>query len=149
MLIETDLAIAAPAPRVWDLTIDVERWPSLTPTITDVSRLDEGELRLGSSAKVVQPWQRPAVWTVTELEPGAVFAWRTKVATVTMTGRHVITPTADGCVNALSVELSGFGSGLLGRLAGSRIRQAIETENQGFKAAAESAHDERSARRDR
>ena len=33
--------------------------------------------------------------------------------------------------------MSGFGSGLLRRIAGKRISEAIATENQGFKTAAE------------
>ncbi len=136
-MITSELLIAAPVERVWDLTVDVERWPSLTPTITRVERLDEGEMRLGSQARVKQPAQRAAVWTVTDLEPGSRFVWQTKVGPITMVGGHRLQPTEAGCRNLLTLEVSGLGSRLFERLVGGRIRQAIETENQGFKRAAE------------
>jgi ribosome-associated toxin RatA of RatAB toxin-antitoxin module len=139
------LEIAARPEHVWALTVDVERWPSLTPTISSVERLDAGPLRVGSSARVTQPKQRPAVWTVTELEPVSRFVWSTKVGPVTMTGGHRITPTPDGCTNTLTLELSGFGSRVLARLIGPTIRKAIETENAGFKAAAEAMAAERAS----
>ena len=60
---------------------------------------------------------------------------------MTMTAVHQLTATDDGCRNTLVVEMSGVGSGLLSRLVGSKIRQAIDTENAGFKAAAEQALD--------
>jgi uncharacterized membrane protein len=141
MDIRSELTIAAPVERVWDLTLDVERWPSLTPTMTSVERLDDGPIRVGSTARVVQPRQRPTTWTVTRVEPRSVFEWQTKVGPVTMTAVHRLTATDEGCRNTLVVEMSGFGSGLLSRLVGSKIRQAIDTENAGFKAAAEQALD--------
>jgi len=139
MDITSELLIQAPVERVWDLTIDIEGWPELTPTMTDVERLDEGPLRVGSTARVVQPRQRPTVWTVTELVPYERFVWEAKVVGATMRAVHELSPRDGGCRNCLSVELDGFGSGLLSRLVGSRIRQAIATENEGFLAAAEAS----------
>jgi uncharacterized membrane protein len=141
MNITSDLIIGADVDRVWDLTVDVERWPSLTPTMTSVERLDDGPIRVGSSARVVQPRQRPTTWTVTRLEPRSLFEWQTKVGTVTMTATHRLSPSGDSCRNSLEVVLSGFGSGILRRLVGSKIREAIQTENDGFKAAAERSVD--------
>jgi hypothetical protein len=122
---------------VWELTEDVERWPQLTPTITSVERLDGGPLRLGATARIKQPRQRPAVWTVIELDPPRRFAWATRVFTITMTGSHEIEPTPSGCRNHLAVELTGFGSTVFGKLFGRQLAAAIATENQGFKKAAE------------
>lgn len=139
MDIKHDLEIDAPVDRVWALTVDVEGWPDTTPTMTSVERLDDGPLGVGSRARVVQPRQRPSTWTVTRLEPKSVFEWQTKVGTVTMTGAHHLTAVGGGCRNHLSVELTGFGSGLVRRLVGKKIAEAIAIENQGFKTAAESA----------
>lgn len=136
-VITDELEIAASVDTVWQLTEDVEGWPATTPTITSVERLDDGPLRLGSQARIKQPAQRPAVWTVTTFEPGQEFAWETKVLGVRMVGRHVLTPIEDGVRNTLSVELHGRGAGLLRALVGGRMRKAIVTENQGFKTAAE------------
>ena len=132
-----EITIEASVERVWALTVAVERWPELTPTMTAVERLDDGPMKLGSRARVKQPGMPSAVWTVTELDPGSVFAWQTKVGTVTMVGRHELEPSAEGCRNTVTVELSGFASTMLERVIGSRIGRAIETENVGFKRGAE------------
>ena len=137
MSIRSETVIGSSVDRVWELTVDVESWPALTPTMTSVDRVDEGPLRVGSTARVVQPRQRSATWVVTRLDERSVFEWQTKVATVTLVARHQLTEVPDGCRNTLTVDVSGFGSRLLGRLFGSRIHTAIETENAGFKRAAE------------
>lgn len=139
MRIEHSTDIAAPAERVWDLTLDVEGWPATTPTVTSVERLDGGPLRPGSQALLKQPGQRPTVWTVTTVDPPQTFAWTARVFGVDMTGIHQVTPTADGCRNTLALELGGRGAGLLGRLLGRKLRSTLATENAGFAAAAEGA----------
>ena len=139
--LESRADIRASVDQVWSLTEDVERWPRITPTITSVERLDEGPLRLGSTARIVQPRQRPAVWTVTAIEPGRYFEWQTKVFGITMTGTHGLEPISDGCRNTLGLELSGFASKLLARLLRGKLQQAIDTENKGFKQAAEAPND--------
>jgi hypothetical protein len=141
MDIRSDLLIHSTPARVWALTVDVERWPDLAPTMTSVTRLDAGPLRVGSTARVVQPFQRPTVWTVTHLEPMAYFEWFAKVGTITMTARHRLVPEAAGVRNELEVEFSGLGSRLARRLIGSKIREAITIENEGFRRAAESAEE--------
>ena len=138
--IASDLAIDATVEEVWALTIDIEGWPDTTPTMTSVERLDDGPLRVGSSARVVQPKQRPSVWTVTALDAPHTFEWQTTVLGITMVGSHHLVAEGDGCRNELRLRLSGFGSGLMRRLLGGTLRGAIETENQGFKRAAEAAH---------
>lgn len=75
--------IAAPADIVWRLTEDVEGWPELTPTMTEVRRSDDGPLRAGSQALVRQPGLRPAQWRVTAVEPGRSFVWQSTTAGVT------------------------------------------------------------------
>lgn len=72
-LVDT-IDIAAPAERVWPLTENVEAWPSFSPTMTRIERLDDAPIALGSRARVEQPAQRPAVWTVTRFEAGGEHA---------------------------------------------------------------------------
>ncbi len=139
MEITHELTIEAPVDVVWGLTEDVEAWPSTTPTMTRVERLDDGPLRAGSTARVKQPWQRATIWTVTRLEPGHVFEWRTRALGTDMVGRHTLSSEGAGCRNTLCVEVTGRGAPLFGKLLGGRIAAAIETENEGFKRAAEAA----------
>jgi uncharacterized membrane protein len=140
-MIRDEQQIAAGVDRVWALTVDVERWPELTPTVTSVQRLDDGPLGVGSRARVKQPAQRAAVWTVSRFEPGVAFEWGTRVGSVRMVGAHHLEAVEGGTRNVLTVELSGIGSGLVERLVGRRVREAIATENLGFKRSAEAVAD--------
>lgn len=137
MQLENSLDIAASAERVWALTLDIENWPSLTPTMQSVTRLDDGPLRIGSRARVEQPRMRPAVWTVTALEPGSRFVWETRVIGARLVGGHLVTSTPAGCRNTLTLDVSGWGAPLVTAVAGSAMQRAIATENAGFRRAAE------------
>lgn len=138
MRIQDEIHIDAPIARVWALTLDVESWPDATPTMTSVERLDEGELRVGSRARIVQPRQRPRVWTVDVLDAPRRFRWSARMGSVTMTGGHELSEVDGGTHNVLTLELTGFGSGLLGRLAGRQLAAALRAENEGFRDAVSS-----------
>ncbi|HRW38676.1 MAG: SRPBCC family protein [Acidimicrobiales bacterium] len=136
MEIRDERSIDASVDDVWRLTVDVERWPELTPTIRSVERLDDGPFGVGSRARIVQPMQRPAVWTVTRFEPPHAFAWETTTMGVTMVGTHDLVAEGDGCRSVLGLEVRGRGAGAFRALFGRRIQRAIETENRGFERAA-------------
>lgn len=137
MKVEHDIEIAAPVSRVWQLTTDVEAWPSFTPTMTKVDRLEDGMLAVGSRARIEQPGQSPRVWTVTELEPERRFAWATRALGVSMIATHDLAPTENGTRNVIAVHLPGLLGGFLGILLRRPLRKALAAENEGFKAAAE------------
>lgn len=134
--------IDAPSDVVWQLTTDVERWPTLFPTVQHVQRLDDGPLRIGSTARIRQPGQPPATWTVTVLEPGSRFVWQTRRPGLLMVATHEIvdetSPDGDAlCRNTLTLDLTGAVGGLVGRLLRKRLAAVLGTENQGFRRAAE------------
>jgi uncharacterized membrane protein len=138
MRIADEIDITAPVDRVWDLTLDIESWPAITPTMRAVQRLDSGPLRPSSTARVKQPGQREKVWTVTTVDSNAHrFEWRARVFGTDMTASHVLTPNDRGTTNTLTIDIAGRGAGLVGRLVGGQIRKALVTENQSFKRAAE------------
>ena len=140
MTITHELIIEAPVPDVWALTVDVEAWPAMTPTITSVQRLDTGPLRVGSTARIKQPGQSARIWTVTTLEPNEAFAWETKVFGMRMIGGHRLEQVGEGCRNVLSVGMSGALSGIVEGLLERQLRKTIATENEGFRRAALAAH---------
>ena len=131
------LTIAAPIDVVWELTTDVENWPSLTPTITSVELLDPGPLAVGSRARIAQPRQPAGVWTVTRLDPRAAFAWERRGPGIRMVGSHLLEPVAGGTRNTLVLDVEGPLGTLLARLTGRAMRAAIRTENSGFQRRAE------------
>lgn len=137
MHLQHELLIDAPVDRVWALTLDVERWPEATPTMTEVTRLDDGAFGVGSQARIKQPAQSARVWTVTRLDEPSHFEWETTLGPLRLRGGHHLTAEGDGCRNLLTLDVEGFGSGLFGLVAGRSLRTAIATENEGFKRVAE------------
>jgi hypothetical protein len=137
MIIRDQALIHAPVDVVWDLTTDIVGLPDATPTITKVEPLDPLPLAVGGRARLSQPGLSTRVWTVTELVPGERFAWSTKVMGVRMTGRHELRAVGVDCENTLTIEMTGLGAGLLGRLSRGRMGQSLATENAGFRRLAE------------
>lgn len=124
--------IDAPADLVWEIVTDVEGWPRHISTVRAVQRLDEGPLRVGSSARIEQPGQPPAVWTVTRLDPGREFSWGTARRGLRMTGTHRVVAEAAGSRNHLELTAHGPLAWLVALVA----RHVLRTENAGFRAEA-------------
>lgn len=118
----TDFSVAvdinAPMERVWAVMWDIERWPEWTPSIRSIERLDQGPLSVGSRVRIRQPKVLPAVWRVTDVDPGRRFTWVTRSPGVAATATHRIEPAAAGARVTLSVHFSGP----LGSMAGWLLR---------------------------
>ena len=134
------VTIDAPVATVWQVLVDVESWPRWTESISSVQRLDEGPLKVGSTARIEQPRLKPMVWTVSELVPEKFFTWTARVPGVVVTGTHTIAPDGDG---GTRLELAAEGSGpltfLTDLLTGRRVREYVGLEAAGMKAAAEAS----------
>ena len=133
---EHSTVISAPPSVVWRLTTDVERWTSFMPTVQAVTLLEPGPLHVGSSARVKQPGQTAAVWTVSTITPEAEFTWETRRMGLRMIGRHLLAPVDEGTRNTLSIEVTGRGAGLFGLFFGGMIARVIRQENEAFQRAA-------------
>jgi uncharacterized membrane protein len=134
MRVDDQIYIEAPTDVVWAVTADVERWPEWTPTVTSVKRVGGGRFGLGSVARVKQPAQAEAAWTVTAFEPGRRFVWESRRAGVWFVGSHEMTPEGTGTRNALAVEAGGLLAVLLWPLLRPAMRRALSQENRGLKA---------------
>lgn len=132
--------IAADASVVWAILIDVQRWPEWTASTRQLTRLDDGPLQVGSTARVRQPKGRPMVWTITELEPERSFTWTASTPGLRYSAGHMITPTESGVRAVLSFDASGALAWLGQLLAGARIRRYVGFEADGLKQRAESGH---------
>ena len=134
------VTIDAPVAAVWQVLVDVESWPRWTESMSSVRRLDDGPLRVGSSARIEQPKLRPMVWTVSELLPEQSFTWTAKVPGIVVTGEHAIASDDEGrTVLDLTAEGSGPLAFVADLLTGRRVREYVGREAAGMKAAAETS----------
>jgi uncharacterized membrane protein len=106
--LERSIEIAAPPDRVWTIFSDVERWHEWTASITSVTRLDDGPFGRGSRARVLQPQLRPAIFEVTEFNPGRNFTWETSNGGIKAVARHVVEPAPLGTRVTISIDFRGW-----------------------------------------
>jgi uncharacterized protein YndB with AHSA1/START domain len=128
---ETTL-IDAPVELIWRLTTQVDDWPTFLPTVQRLERLDAGELRVGSTARIKQPGQSSAVWTVTRLEPAREFTWETSRMGLRLTGRHLLETAGAGTRMTLVLETAGRAAGVASALFGGLMRSSLRRESAGF-----------------
>ena len=125
--------IQAPPAAVWEVLQDVERWPTWTPTMTSVRRLDSGPLAVGSRARIRQPGLPPSTWVVTDLDAGRGFSWISTAPLMRTAAEHWVEPHPGGSRVLLVVHFSGPLSGLAARFAGKLTQDYIVKESQGLK----------------
>lgn len=129
--------IDAPPERVWALMRDVERWHEWTPSITSITRLDDGPLRPGSRVRIRQPKLPAAVWEVTRLDEQRGFDWISRGPGARVTARHDLVPVDGGSRVTLSLRYDGPLGGLIGWTARTLIERYVAWEADGLKRASE------------
>jgi uncharacterized protein YndB with AHSA1/START domain len=139
MTYRTAIDIDAPLERVWEVLVDVERWPDWSPSMTSVERLEPGMFRPGSTARIKQPRLPLAVWRVTELVPQRSFTWSTHSRGVTTVARHTVSAREEGGTRALG-EVDQYGPlALLAKVFFSRMtKRYLKQEALGLKGRCES-----------
>ena len=134
----TSRQIAAPTALVWTRIAAVLNWPEWLPTVSRVEPATAKELTVGATFKVVQPKLRPAVWTVTALNPGRNFIWVSSNPGLRLWANHTVEQAPDdGSVIKLEFRFSGFLAPLVALLASGIIRRYLETEAESLKQHAE------------
>jgi hypothetical protein len=136
---ERVIDVDAPAATVWSLIEDVENWPSWTPTILSVVRLETGAFGLGSTAKVHAKGFPESVLRVTEFTPGRSFTWVGPArAGLRVPLGHAVEPSGSGSRVRLWVEVEGPTAVLLGWMVGRMAKGNVNIEAESLKARAES-----------
>jgi uncharacterized membrane protein len=136
---KTTIQISAPADRVWDAMIDVERWPEWTSSVTSVKKLKDTPLDVGSRVRIRQPRLLTAVWKVTKLDAGRGFTWVSRSPGVQTVASHIVEPAEQGCRVTLSVEFGGVFGRLASRVFGKLNEDYMQIEAAGLKRHCESS----------
>ena len=141
MHVEQTAAVAAAPDVVWEALVDVERWPTWTPSMRRVRRLDDGPLAIGSRVRIKQPRLVPVVWTVTELEDGRSFSWAAEGAGVRSVASHAVRPMGAGTSEVrLTFDQTGPMAPLMGTLLGRLTRRYVRMEAEGLAAHLRAGH---------
>jgi uncharacterized membrane protein len=130
---QVSIDIDAPADAVWPVMSDGERWHEWTASVTSVRRLDRGPLRIGSRALIRQPRFPPAVWTVTALEPGRRFVWKSGMPGMWVYGDHAVSPLASGTRATLTLTYEGLLARIMGRMTRGITLRYLNMEASGLK----------------
>ena len=135
MAIERTIDISASPDRIWDVMSDVARWPDWTPTVTSVELLDPGPLRVGMRARIRQPRLPVAVWTVTAVDPGRGFTWKSVNPGVTAVADHLIDVRGTSSTSKVTLRLvwTGWMAWLIRLALGRLSRQYVQTEAESLK----------------
>lgn len=122
--------------------LDVERWHEWTPSITAIRCLGRGPFAVGSRALVRQPRFPPALWTVTDLQPGREFTWVSTAPGLRVAGIHRAEAAPGGTRATLAVVISGLFAPPWAWLTGDLTQRYIAAEATGLKARSERPGDQ-------
>jgi uncharacterized membrane protein len=132
------IEIDAPAPVVWQVFSDVERWPEWTASVTRLDPLDGPGLGVGKRFAIKQPRMPRLVWEVTELAEGASWAWVQRSAGGLTLARHEVNPITDDRTRVQQeIDQRGWIGALVGRLMVRMTKRYLELEAHGLKARSE------------
>jgi len=129
------IEIDASADRVWAVMSDVEKWHEWTPSVTKVTLSGSGPLAVGRRATIRQPKFPPALWKVTEIDPGRGFTWVSTAPFVRVVARHSVEPLSPTRTRAtLSLQYFGLLGGVLARVTKGITLRYLDMEAEGLKA---------------
>jgi uncharacterized membrane protein len=141
MITDSSVEIEAPAPTVWDVFTDVERWPEWTTSVERVEALDGPGLAVGKRFAIKQPRFPRLVWRVTAIEPGTSFTWEQHApGGRTVAVHEVIDHGAGRTLVHQRLEQRGPIGAAVGRLIRGTTERYLELEAQGLKQRSEQRH---------
>jgi uncharacterized membrane protein len=140
MITESSIEIDAPASTVWNVFVDVERWPEWTPSVRRIVALDGPDIRTGNRFEIRQPRLPKLVWEVTAVEPGGSWTWRQRSPGGTTLATHeVIGQGPERTLVRQRIEQRGPVGTAVGLLMARLTRRYLALEGQGLKARSERA----------
>jgi uncharacterized membrane protein len=138
MITDSSAEIDAPAPVVWEVFADVERWPDWTASMTEVTALDGPGLAVGKRFAIKQPRLPRVVWEVTEVDPGFSWTWCTRSPGATTLATHEVTPDGPGRTRIdQRIEQHGPLGVAIGLVTRRLTRRYLTMEAEGLESATE------------
>ena len=140
--IHTEIDIAAPASRVWDILIATDRWAEWNPFAKMRGRAAVGER---VEVDLSPPGQKPMTFrpTIVKLEPGSELRWLGHLGVPgVFDGEHAFRIVPDGAERCRLEQFETFRGLLAGPilwLASDATRRGFEAMNRALKAKAEGA----------
>lgn len=141
MITDSSIEIDAPAPVVWDVFADVERWAEWTASVDAIEALDGAGIAVGKRFRIAQPKFPKLVWQVTAVDPGTSWTWRQRSPGGTTLATHEVESLGDGrTLVRQRIEQRGPIGVLVGRLTKGLTRRYLDLEARGLKARSEEQH---------
>lgn len=140
MITDSSIEVDAPAPTVWGVFTDVERWSEWTASIQRIVALDGAGIQVGKRFEIKQPRMPKLVWEVTEVDPGTSWTWRQRSPGATTLATHeVVAQGAGRTLVRQRIDQRGPVGVLTGLVMLRLTRRYLELEAQGLKARSERA----------
>jgi uncharacterized protein YndB with AHSA1/START domain len=138
MITDSSIEISAPAPTVWDVFTDVERWSEWTASIEHIVPLDGPGIEVGNRFEIKQPRMSKLVWEVTEVDPGTSWTWRQRSPGATTFATHGVVPHGPGqTLVRQRIDQRGPVGVLFGVLTRRLTKRYLGLEAEGLKARSE------------
>lgn len=138
MITDSSVEIDAPTTVVWDVFVDVERWPEWTASVERIVALDGAGIEVGKRFEVKQPRMPNLTWEVTEVDPGVSWTWRQRSRGGTTFASHeVVAQGADRTLVKQRIDQRGPIGVMTGVLMRRLTKRYLDLEGQGLKACSE------------
>ncbi len=135
---EETISTTARADHCWAALEDVTTYPRWTASMSVVEPLDGPALRPGNRFRIRQPGLPTTVWRVSEVSPGASFAWEAHAPGVHTVAHHRVDRQPDGTTRIrIGIRQTGALAWLVGLFTAAKTRRYLRLEAAGLKAAAE------------
>jgi uncharacterized membrane protein len=138
MITDSSVEIDAPAPVVWNVFADVERWLEWTASVERIVALDGPGIEVGKRFEIKQPRMPNLVWEVTEVDPGVSWTWRQHSPGGTTFASHEVVAQADErTLVRQRVDQRGPVGIAVGVLMSRMTKRYLDLEAKGLKARSE------------
>jgi len=130
---QLSIDIHAPIGRVWDVTIDFERWPEWTPTVTRAKVRGKGSAGVGTLITIYQPKLLPALWRVTQFEPKRVIELQSGFPGLRVIALHNMAQRGEHTTLTLTIRFEGWMGRMLARRLADLNNRYLALEADGIR----------------